>query len=77
MDYSGRKTKIEFVGPTIKENEGSLLRMFKSESFTLQMAMDYLYKYTKAKVKGVHDYLVNKLYSYKDYEIEFYAPQLW
>lgn len=58
-----------------KENRGSLLGMFSSQYFTIDLALTYLYK--KRKEAGIHDFLVNKLYEYTDYEIDFYIPQLW
>lgn len=80
MNKSARKiiqddpSYISFPDPLPKENVGSLLKAFTSPYFTLDMVVNYLYN--KKKVQGVHDYLVNKLYSYPDHEIEFYIPQL-
>jgi len=65
---------ITFPDPLPKENIGSLLKVFSSPYFTLDMAVIYLYN--KKRVQGVFDYLVNKLYTYSDNEIEFYIPQL-
>jgi len=38
------------------------------------MLVNYLF--TKKDIQGVHDFLVNKLYSYRDFEVEFYIPQI-
>lgn len=54
-------------------NEGSLLRLFNYEGFTLEMLLEYLYKRSTA---GVASYLINKLYDYPPTQIEFYIPQL-
>lgn len=27
--------------------------------------------------KGIHDYLINQLYTYSEQDIEFYLPQIW
>ena len=66
---------IKSIDSKPKENVGSLLKLFSSEYFTLDMAISYLYK--KRNEEGVHNFLVNKLYNYSDYEISFYIPQLW
>lgn len=60
-----------------KDNDeiGSLLRMFQSQYFTVAMLVLYLKKYFENK--GIHDYLINQLYSFQDNELEFYLPQLW
>lgn len=54
---------------------GSLLRLFQSEYFSVSMLILYLRKFFNNK--GIHDYLINRLYSYSDSELEFYLPQLW
>ena len=60
-----------------KDNDeiGSLLRMFQSQYFTVSMLILYLKKYFNNK--GIHDYLINRLYSFQDKDLEFYLPQLW
>ena len=54
---------------------GSLLKLFTSEYFTISMHLQYLKKYFDNK--GIHDYLINRLYLVPDHELEFYLPQLW
>lgn len=54
---------------------GSLLRLFQSEYFSVSMLILYLRKFFDNK--GIHDYLINRLYTYSDSELEFYLPQLW
>mmetsp|Transcript_9862 Transcript_9862/g.39983 ORF Transcript_9862/g.39983 Transcript_9862/m.39983 type:complete len:811 (-) Transcript_9862:41-2473(-) len=54
-------------------NMGSLLRLFRSEFFDVWMCVSYLYRYPSS---GVHDYLVNQLYSMPDDDVEFYLVQL-
>ena len=55
----------------------SLYRMFNSEYFNIDMLMIYLIKSFSEKKAGVTDFLVNKLYSINEEEIEFYLPELW
>jgi phosphatidylinositol 4-kinase len=55
-------------------NLGSLLRLFKSSYFDAWMSVSYLWRYPSP---GVHDYLVNQLYSLPDNQTEFYLTQLW
>lgn len=58
---------------TASLNMGSLLRLFRSEFFDVWMCVSYLYRYPRP---GVHDYLVNQLYTMPDDEVEFYLVQL-
>ena len=58
-----------------KEDIGSLLRLFQSEYFTISMLIYYLNK--KFKNEGINSYLVNKLYSISNDDIDFYLTQLW
>lgn len=54
--------------------EGSLLRLFRCEYFDTHLHIRYLYD---RKEVGVHEYLVNSLYTQRKYEdILFYLPQL-
>lgn len=54
-------------------SEGSLLRLFNCENFTLEMLIEYLYKSIKG---GVLSFLINKLYSYPIDSYQMYIPQL-
>ena len=58
-----------------KEDIGSLLRLFQSEYFTISMLIYYLNK--KFQNEGINSYLVNKLYSISNDDIDFYLTQLW
>ncbi|CAD2087446.1 phosphatidylinositol 4-kinase, putative [Plasmodium vinckei brucechwatti] len=64
--------KPSFSRSTLKE--GSLLRRFRCESFDTHLHIRYLYDRKEA---GVHEYLVNSLYTQRNPEdILFYLPQL-
>lgn len=54
-------------------NEGSLLRFFNCEGFTLEMLLEFMHK---REEDGIVSFLINKLYSYTAEDIEFYIPQL-
>ena len=54
-------------------NDGSLLRLFNYEGFTLEMLLEYLHK---RESPGITSYLINKLYDYPLSQIEFYIPQM-
>lgn len=54
---------------------GSLLLLFQSEFFTLDMLILYLYR--KFAESGIRDFLINKLYNRPITEIDFYMPQIW
>ena len=51
--------------------DGSLLSLFKSEFFTIHMLFKYL---SQAQQEGVVEYLVNKLYSERITNIDYYLP---
>lgn len=62
----------------IERKQNSTFQMFDSPFFTIHMEMHYLYKtIVEDKKRGYHDYLVNKLYGFKQNEIDFYLPQIW
>ena len=48
--------------------------MAKSDLFTIDMLIHYLNKHYD--VQGVHDFLINRLYTYDDCVIMFYLPEL-
>lgn len=58
-----------------KNKTGSLLRLFQSELFSLDMLILYLNK--KFHEIGIRDFLINKLYTLSDKEVDFYLPELW
>ena len=53
--------------------DGSLLRLFKSQYFTTHMLIEYL---CRKGEQGVIDYLVNSMYKLDPKEVDFYLPQL-
>ncbi|XP_005534391.2 PREDICTED: phosphatidylinositol 4-kinase beta-like, partial [Pseudopodoces humilis] len=50
-----------------------LLRLFESKLFDVSMAMSYLYN---SKEPGVQAYIGNRLFCFRDEEVDFYLPQL-
>ncbi|KAL1505880.1 hypothetical protein ABEB36_005335 [Hypothenemus hampei] len=50
-----------------------MLRLLESKVFDVPMAMHYLFN---SKEPGVLCYIVNKLFTFNDQEIDFYLPQL-
>lgn len=72
MGRDDRDNKPSFSRSTLKE--GSLLRLFRCEYFDTHLHIRYLYD---RKEVGVHEYLVNSLYTQRNPEdILFYLPQL-
>ena len=59
--------------PKQKENLGSLLKMFQSEYFDLDLCLFYI---NKKNESGIHDFLINKLYQYPRHEISFFIAEL-
>jgi hypothetical protein len=58
-----------------KNKLGSLLLLFQSELFSLDMLILYLNK--KFNEMGIRDFLINKLYTLSDFELDFYLPEIW
>ncbi|XP_066154654.1 phosphatidylinositol 4-kinase beta isoform X2 [Euwallacea fornicatus] len=50
-----------------------MLRLLESKVFDVSMAMHYLFN---SKEPGVLCYIVNKLFTFNDQEVDFYLPQL-
>uniref|UniRef100_A0A8C0U1R4 PIK helical domain-containing protein n=1 Tax=Cyanistes caeruleus TaxID=156563 RepID=A0A8C0U1R4_CYACU len=50
-----------------------LLRLFESKLFDISMAISYLYN---SKEPGVQAYIGNRLFCFRDEEVDFYLPQL-
>ncbi|XP_036411441.1 phosphatidylinositol 4-kinase beta-like isoform X1 [Megalops cyprinoides] len=50
-----------------------LLRLFESKLFDISMAISYLYK---SKEPGVQAYIGNRLFSFRDEDVDVYLPQL-
>lgn len=60
---------------TAKSKVGSLLLLFQSEMFTIDMAIMYLNK--KFNEPGVRDFLIDKFHEIKESEVDFYLPEIW
>ncbi|XP_067666959.1 phosphatidylinositol 4-kinase beta-like [Haliotis asinina] len=50
-----------------------LLRLFESKLFDMSIAISYLFN---SKEPGVQTYLGNKMFSFRDEDVDFYLPQL-
>lgn len=50
-----------------------MLRLLESKVFDVPMAMHYLFN---SKEPGVLSYIVNKMFSFEDADVDFYLPQL-
>eukprot|EP00004_Rigifila_ramosa_P027530 TRINITY_DN9016_c0_g1_i1.p2 TRINITY_DN9016_c0_g1~~TRINITY_DN9016_c0_g1_i1.p2 ORF type:complete len:921 (-),score=201.19 TRINITY_DN9016_c0_g1_i1:9-2771(-) len=59
--------------PSIAPNLGSLLRLFNSQWFDMWIAIAYLHRHPS---QGVHDYIVNRLFTFPTHDLEFFIPQL-
>ncbi|XP_068602929.1 phosphatidylinositol 4-kinase beta-like [Brachionichthys hirsutus] len=58
---------------TAPSKQSWLLRLFESKLFDVSMAISYLYK---SKEPGVQAYIGNRLFSFRDGEVDLYLPQL-
>ncbi|XP_064488634.1 phosphatidylinositol 4-kinase beta-like [Ornithodoros turicata] len=60
-------------GEEAKPRESFLLRLFTSELFDMPIAINYLFF---SKEPGVITYIGNRMFSFKDSDVDFYLPQL-
>lgn len=51
------------------------MRCLTKKGLTIDELLKYFYWYYDQT--GIHDFLVNKLYSYNEGDINFYITQLW
>lgn len=70
------------LGPTISmqssnanapPKESWLLRLFESKLFDMSIAITYLFK---SKESGVLSYIGNRMFTFKDKDVDFYLPQV-
>lgn len=59
--------------PDQAKTHSSLLRFFESPIFNIHFAIHYLFY---SKEPGVLSFIVNKIFSFPDYEVDLYIPQL-
>lgn len=68
-DATDAKTESTSSAP----KSSGMLRLLESKVFDVSMAMHYLFN---SKEPGVLCYIVNKMFSFEDHEVDFYLPQL-
>ncbi|CAI4224050.1 unnamed protein product [Auanema sp. JU1783] len=61
------------LSPRVEETDSLLMRLFKSDLFTLPIALQYLHSSTE---KGIQEYLGSRLVEFPDKDVDFYIPQL-
>lgn len=59
--------------PNNSAKQSWLLRLFESKLFDISMAISYLYN---SKEPGVQAYIGNRLFYFRDEDVDFYLPQL-
>lgn len=59
--------------PSVDRGHSSLLRFFESPIFNIHFAVHYLFY---SKEPGVLSFIVNKIFSFPDAEVDLYIPQL-
>lgn len=57
----------------VQGKQSWLLRLFESKLFDMSIAISYLFN---SKEPGVQTYLGNRMFSFKDEDVDFYLPQL-
>lgn len=74
-DDADTRTQVEDVKSeqSAPPKSSGLLRLLESKVFDVSMAMHYLFN---SKEPGVLCYIVNKMFSFDDHEVDFYLPQL-
>lgn len=70
-----KELSTELISSSTKNDRGqnSLLRFFESPVFNIHFAIHYLFY---SKEPGVLSFIVNKLFSFADLEVDLYIPQL-
>lgn len=69
---TNRVTQVSVISERPKPSTG-LLRLLESKVFDVSLAVHYLFN---SKESGVQSYIVNKMFSFDDGEVDFYLPQL-
>lgn len=69
---TNRVTHVSVISERPKPSTG-LLRLLESRVFDVSMAVHYLFK---SKEAGVQSYIVNRMFSFDDVDVDFYLPQL-
>lgn len=67
------KSKENDPPPKIDKNHSGLLRFFESPVFNIHFAIHYLFY---SKEPGVLSFIGNKIFSFKDSDVDLYMPQL-
>lgn len=68
------KTKeAESLQPKLEKGPNGLLRFFESPIFNIHFALHYLFY---SKEPGVLSFIGNKIFSFKDQDVDLYIPQL-
>lgn len=69
---TNRVTQVSVISERPKQSTG-LLRLLESKVFDASMAVHYLFN---SKESGVQSYIVNRMFSFDDGDMDFYLPQL-
>lgn len=73
-EASDHRTKVcEQSDSASAPKSTGMLRLLESKVFDVSMAMHYLFN---SKEPGVLCYIVNKMFSFEDQDVDFYLPQL-
>lgn len=66
-------SKGKFKSKPLPPRQSWLLRLFESKLFDMSIAISYLYN---SKEPGVQTYLGNRMFSFRDEDVDFYLPQM-
>ncbi|XP_072390640.1 phosphatidylinositol 4-kinase beta [Diabrotica undecimpunctata] len=72
-DSERTKTSSSSCSSSDAPKSSGMLRLLESKVFDVSMAMHYLFN---SKEPGVLCYIVNKMFSFDNHEVDFYLPQL-
>ncbi|XP_018577631.1 phosphatidylinositol 4-kinase beta, partial [Anoplophora glabripennis] len=73
QDASDRTKVCDQSDSATAPKSTGMLRLLESKVFDVSMAMHYLFN---SKEPGVLCYIVNKMFSFEDQDVDFYLPQL-
>ena len=70
---TGTTVSMQSCNTNAPPKESWLLRLFESKLFDMSIAITYLFK---SKESGVLSYIGNRMFTFKDKDVDFYLPQV-
>lgn len=75
VDLEDGTHRLSFMEKPTKQQVKELMKYMMKKQLTIDELLKTFYLYYDQS--GIHDYLINKLYSYSEGDINFYITQIW